>query len=137
MAWRENSNHAARFAAYKRHLRKGEPVCDDCQRAAREQKNERVDGDRDARKLSSLMPDVSFDAAERDDFDPLEDAKDNLRVVKAALRDAVPREVAALSKRRQELVALIAELGNVGKEVSIADQLAEKREQRRRAGASA
>jgi hypothetical protein len=63
------------------------------------------------------------------DIDPLQDARENLALVKAALRDAVPREVAVLSKRRQELVALIVELGGK-KEVSLADQLRDIREAR-------
>lgn len=124
-------------AAYRRHLRSGEEACAECKAAVAADKNAKLDGDRDVRKLSTLLPDVDASASGRDEYDPLEDAKENLRIVKAALQDAVPREVSALSKRRQELVLLIAELGGAGKEVSIADQLAEKREQRRRAGATA
>lgn len=119
-------------AAYRRHLRNGEPACGECLVAVADQKMARLDGDRDVRKLSVLAPVVGIPAALDDVFDPLADAKDNLRMVKAALDDAVPREVAALSKRRQELVALIVELGGK-KEVSLADQLAEIRS--RRAGA--
>lgn len=116
-------------AAYRRHLRNGEPACAACKRAVAEQKMDRLDGDRETRKVAALtiVPDPVVE-----EFDPLEDAKENLRLVKAALGDAVPREVAALSKRRQELVALIAELGGK-KEVSLADELEEFR--RRRSGA--
>lgn len=122
-------------AAYRRHLRNGESACAECLAAVAKQKQDRLDGDRDARKLSALaaVTNIHDDAPEGvDEFDPLADAKENLRLVKLALDEAVPREVAALSKRRQELMALIVELGGK-KEVSLADQLAELR--RRRAGA--
>ncbi|MCS4278023.1 hypothetical protein M2390_003243 [Mycetocola sp. BIGb0189] len=89
--------------------------------------------------MSAIAPAVPAPTAEvasgsssGDEYDQLTDAKENLRLVKAALEEAVPREVSALSKRRQELVALISELGGK-KEVSIADQLAERRAARRRA----
>lgn len=115
-------------AAYRRHLRNGEEACDECKAAVAKDKMDKLDGDRESRKLSVLAPapDVVVD-----DVDPLEDARENLRAVKAAMAEAVPREVSALSKRRQELVELIAELGGK-KEVSLGDQLAEVR--RRRSG---
>lgn len=121
-------------AAYRRHLRNDEPACELCLAAVAAQKMDRLDGDREARKLSVLADVVPLNfppSDDSDEFDPLADAKENLRLVKVALDDAVPREVSALSKRRQELVALIAELGG-SKEVSLADQLAEIR--RRRTG---
>lgn len=126
-------------AAYRRHLRNGEEACDACKAAVAGKKMDRLDGDRDTRKLSAIASAVPEPSAEvapassgSDEYDPLTDAKENLRLVKAALKEAVPREVSALSKRRQELVALISELGGK-KEVSIADQLAERRAARRRA----
>lgn len=114
-------------AAYRRHLRNGEEACAECKAAVAKDKMGKLDGDRESRKVSALapVPDVV------DDVDPLEDARENLRAVKAAMAEAVPREVSALSKRRQELVELIAELGGK-KEVSLGDQLAEVR--RRRSG---
>jgi len=118
------------FAAYKRHLRHKEEACEPCKQAARDQKMERVDGDREVRKLSalvSLMPADEPDIIE--DVSPIDDARENLRIVKAALAEAVPREVATLSKRRQELVQLIQELGG-RKEVSLADELAAIRNRR-------
>lgn len=115
-------------AAYRRHLRNGEEACAECKAAVAKDKMDKLDGDRESRKLSVLAPapDVVVD-----DVDPLEDARENLRAVKAAMAEAVPREVSALSKRRQELVELITELGGK-KEVSLGDQLAEVR--RRRSG---
>lgn len=109
-------------AAYRRHLRKGEEACADCKDAVAWEKQSKLDGPRDERKVAVLAPVASLPEPE-ESFDPLEDAKENLAIVKAALREAVPREVSALSKRRQELVALIAELeGDQG--VSLAEQLA-------------
>lgn len=107
-------------AAYRRHLRKGEAACDDCKAAVAKDKMDKLDGDRDERKLSVLTP---VPTVSDNEVDPLEDARENLRAVKAAMKEAVPREVAALSKRRQELVELISELGGK-KEVSLGDQLA-------------
>lgn len=121
-------------AAYRRHLRNGESACESCKAAVAKQKMERLDGDRETRKVSSLIvadAPVSHDEPEPPlAIDPRADAIDNLRIVNAALANAVPREVSALSKRRQELVTLIVGLGGK-KEVSIADQLAARRERRR------
>lgn len=119
-------------AAYRRHLRNGEEACAECKTAVAREKQERLDGDRAVRKVAALVAVEPLPEPESEVFDPLQDAKENLEIVKAALREAVPREVAALSKRRQELVALIDDLGGV-KEISLADQLADLR--RRRAGA--
>lgn len=119
-------------AAYRRHLRNGEEACGLCKEAVAREKMQRLDGDREARRVAVLAPVTDIPAAEPE-FDQLADAKENLAIVKAALHDAVPREVSALSKRRQELVALIAELeGDQG--VSLADQLAAIRA--RKAGAA-
>lgn len=114
-------------AAYRRHLRKGEEACAECKAAVAWEKQAKIDGPRETRKVAALPTPEPVD-----EFDPLEDAKQNLAIVNAALQEAVPREVSALSKRRQELVALIVELGG-RKEVSLRDQLAELR--RRRSGA--
>lgn len=119
-------------AAYRRHLRNGEEACAECKAAVAREKQERLDGDRAVRKVAALVAVEPLTEPEPEVFDPLKDAKENLEIVKAALQEAVPREVAALSKRRQELVALIDDLGGV-KEMSLADQLADLR--RRRAGA--
>lgn len=119
-------------AAYRRHLRNGEEACAECKAAVAREKQGRLDGDRAVRKVAALVAVEPLPEPESEVFDPLQDAKENLEIVKAALQEAVPREVAALSKRRQELVALIDDLGGV-KEMSLADQLADLR--RRRAGA--
>lgn len=87
----------------------------------------RVDGDRDIRKVSVLT--FAPPIVEAVDNTPLEDARENLAIVKAALLEAVPREVAALSKRRQELVQTISELSGT-KEMSLKDELAAIRDRR-------
>ena len=123
-------------AAYRRHLRGGEKPCLPCARAHAKAKEDRAAKRRanEAPVQLNVVADVT--AADDGDIDPLQDARDNLAEVREAMKSAVPREVAALSKRRQELVALIVELGGK-KEVSLADQLAAARAEReaRRSGA--
>lgn len=122
-------------AAYRRHLRNHEKPCLPCARAHAKAKDERARLRRagEVPVQLAVVPDVT--GADVGDIDPLRDALENLEMVKRALQDAVPREVAALSKRWQELVALAVELGGK-KEVSLADQLAAARREReaRRSG---
>lgn len=124
-------------AAYRRHLRKKETPCEACRVAHAIAKVEREDAARAVAALAAVPEITEADESDveppsDEEYDPLSDAKENLRIVKKALDDAHPRQVAALSKRRQELVALIAELGGK-KERSVADELADLRA--RRAGA--
>ena len=123
-------------AAYRRHLRNGEKPCLPCARAHAKAKEERAAKRRAGEAPVQLNVVANVTAADDGDIDPLQDARDNLAEVREAMKSAVPREVAALSKRRQELVALIVELGGK-KEVSLADQLAAARAEReaRRSGA--
>ena len=114
-------------AAYRRHLRKGEEACAACKAAVAWEKQSKLDGPREERKVSALSAPPVVES-----IDPLEDARENLQIVNAALKEAVPREVSQLSKRRQELVALIAELQG-DQEVSLADQLAAIRAAKARA----
>lgn len=114
-------------AAYRRHLRNGEEACAACRAAHDDANRARLDGDRATRQVAVLpaMPVATVD--------PRADALDNLSVVIAALDAAVPREVAALSKRRQELVAFIASLDSGTEATGLGDELAAFRA--RRAGA--
>ncbi|UJQ87140.1 hypothetical protein SEA_BAILEYBLU_1 [Arthrobacter phage BaileyBlu] len=115
------------YAAYRRHLRRGEEPCEPCKQAARDQTNER-NGLRpraEEEGVVTIVPDVDPLTPP----DPLADALDNLRIVNEAMNRAVPREIAPLSKRRQELVQLISELGSKG-ETSLHDQLAAARRAR-------
>lgn len=123
------------LAAYRRHKRRGEPVCEACAAVNREDKNGRKDQERFAsgsavRSAVSAEPDV-------DDVDALVEAKDNLRIVRAALRSDPPHNtIAALTKRRDELVDRIRLILAETPEVSAFDQLAQRREARRGATAT-
>jgi hypothetical protein len=87
------------YAAYRRHLRNGEPACDLCKQAARDQANGREGLPPRADQVSDTAPTPITEIPT-----PRDDALENLALVNAALQKAVPREVPALSKRRQELV---------------------------------
>jgi hypothetical protein len=113
-------------AAYRRHLRNDEDPCDDCKQAHADAENERNGLRARADDVVELVPPPETD----EPLDPIDDARENLRIVNAALYKAVPREVPALSKRRQELVAFIAEHSGKG-EATLEDQLAAAREARR------
>lgn len=120
-------------AAARRHQRAGEPVCDECAQAIRDEKNGRKDAARvesaeAVREAVTAEPDVA-------DVDPLAEALDNLRIVRAVLRnDGTPANtVAALTKRRDELVDRIERLraAVVPVEVSLIDELTSRRRDRR------
>jgi hypothetical protein len=117
-------------AAYRRHKRKGEPVDEACAEAGRTQKNARKDAERASSGAAVAL------AAEAepilDDVDPLTEALDNLRIIRAALGSAPPHNtVAALTKRRDELVDRIVEIKASKPEVSVLDELTRQREARR------
>lgn len=117
-------------AAYRRHKRNGEPVDDACAQAGRDQKNVRKDAERSdsgAAFAVAAMAEPAFD-----DVDPLTEALDNLRIIRAALGSAPPHNtVASLTKRRDELVDRIVEIKASKPEVSVLDELTRKREARR------
>jgi hypothetical protein len=116
-------------AAYQRHLRRGETVDEACQVAWREQKRERT-------RVLQTASGASFAAvyAASDpvgDVDPLEEARDNLRILRAALRaDPPANTVSALTKRRDEAVDRIRMLESVKPGLSILDELTSKRSNR-------
>lgn len=56
--------------------------------------------------------------------------RENLELVKRAMGEAAPREIAQLSKRRQELVAAIAKESNKGEGGGLLDELRARREAR-------
>lgn len=120
------------LAAYRRHLRHGEAACEECLAAVAADKASKREAARDAgARVVRLAIAAEPPVLERPDdtIDPLTDALENLRLVKATMHDAPPQSLAALSKRRQELVALVAELQGK-QEVSLADQLAAIRARR-------
>lgn len=117
------------FTAYKRHLRRKESVDEACAQAARDQKNSRVDA---ARVESASRVSLALAAEPAVDvLDELDEAKENLRAVKAAMSEAPANAVAALSKRREELVRRIVVLSKANEpEMSVFDQLRQRREER-------
>jgi hypothetical protein len=123
------------FAAYQRHKRNGEDVDDACAQAARDQKNVRADA---AQAAAGAAVAEAFEVEPGvDDLDPLEEARDNLRIIRAALRSGPPpNTVAALTKRRDEVVDRIRQIMAETPEVSAFDQLAAKRAARRGAEAT-
>lgn len=116
------------WAAYNRHRRRGEPIDAACAEAARVQKNERVSA-----KRAETAEVVQLKVAESPvlaEIDPLQDARDNLRVVIAAMEAGAPG-IAALSKQRTELVQLIVRLEGASKpRESKLDELARRRADR-------
>lgn len=91
------------FAAYRRHLKADETPCDPCKEAARKQKSER-DAKRRVESGESVSAALSLESA-AEILDALEEARDNLRIIRAALRSSPPHNtIAALTKRRDEAV---------------------------------
>ena len=122
-------------AAAKRHRRKGEPLDESCAQAERDEKNARMDALRD--HAAEAVREAVRAAPEIEGIDPLEEALDNLRIVRAVLRDegTLPNTIAALTKRRDELVDRVARLREAQKpaEVSRIDELTNRRRERRAA----
>lgn len=120
-------------AAAKRHRRKGEPLDESCAQAERDEKNARMDALRD--HAADAVREAVQAAPEIEDVDPLEEALDNLRIVRAVLRDegTPPNTIAALTKRRDELVDRVSRLREAQKpaEVSRIDELTSRRRERR------
>ena len=116
------------LAAYRRHRRNKEQPCDACTRAEREAKaakraEERAQTARDISAARAAEPDPG-------NVDVLADARTNLRIVQAAMDVAPAAAIASLSKRRQELVALITEISNATTERTLADELSAVRARR-------
>lgn len=120
-------------AAARRHQRRGEPLCKACEQAIRDEKNGRKDAAR-AESAEAVREAVSA-APDLEEVDPLEEALDNLRIVRAVLRDdgTPANTVAALTKRRDDLVDRIERLrADVAPmEVSRIDELTSRRRERR------
>lgn len=112
------------YAAYRRHLRNGEDPCDQCKQAARDQNNTRNGLPPRADQVTDIRAVTLTEAP-----DPREDALENLAVVMAAMTAAAPRELPALSKRRQELVAYLNTVDSK-EEGGLAQKLAAARRQR-------
>ena len=125
-------------AAARRHQRDPEkfgPLCEACAQAIRDEKNGRKDAER---VESAGRVRAAVEAAPvLEDVDPLAEALDNLRIVRAVLRDegTPANTVAALTKRRDELVDRVQRLreADAPVEVSVIDELTSKRRERRAA----
>lgn len=119
------------MAAYKRHKRKGEPVDEACAAACRKQKNDRMAAKREASADAVRDAVEAAPSVDANEVDALEEALDNLRIVRAVLRDegTPANTVAALTKRRDELVDRIGKLREAAKpvEVSVIDELTQRR----------
>lgn len=111
-------------AAYRRHLRAGEPACEECLAGERERKKAK----REAARVKLVeVPKVA------QTIDALEEALDNLAIVKAALHSgqAPLHTIAGLTKRRDELVDRVKELqGSVSAKASVIDELTSRRQRR-------
>lgn len=123
------------WAAYNRHRRRHEPVDEACAQAARDQKNARAESKRvavtDVVKLA-----IAAAAPASEEIDPLAEARESLRMVKAAMRAGAPG-TASLSKQHMELVALIVKLEGAAKpRESKLDELARRRAERIAAAAN-
>ena len=122
-------------AAARRHQRAGEPLDEACQQAIRDEKNERKDAQR--AESAGRVREAVASAPALEDVDPLTEALDNLRIVRAVLRDegTPANTVAALSKRRDELVDRVSRLRaeSAPVEVSVIDELTSRRRERRSA----
>ena len=118
-------------AGYHAHRRAGEESCAECKRATAEDvRQKRLDAK--ARAASSMAEAIETEPEVDEGIDELEEARQNLRLVRAAMRNSSPRDMASLSKRREELVELIKRLeadqaAANGEKVSKIDQLANRR----------
>lgn len=119
-------------AAARRHRRAGEPVCDECAQAIRDEKNGRKDAER--AESAEMVREAVAAEPPVEDVDPLAEAMDSLRIVRAVLRDegTPANTVAALTKRRDELVDRIGRLSaaSAPAEVSVIDELTSRRSER-------
>lgn len=98
------------YPAYMGHVRRKEPVDAACRQAANDQKNERVrtateDLIQRQEEAAAQEPEVNLK-----ELKDLDEALENLRLVRAAMKAAPPNAIANLSKRRQELTAYIVQL---------------------------
>lgn len=122
-------------AAARRHQRdpgRFGPMCEPCQQAVRDEKNGRKDAERS--ESAERVREAVVAAPPLEDVDPLEEALDSLRIVRAVLRDegTPANTVAALTKRRDELVDRIGRLraASAPAEVSVIDELTSRRSAR-------
>lgn len=130
-------------AAYRRHRRAGEDcaVCREAEavRGREKRQRRREASDRELLSGASVVVEQKMRAGTEPVMlevptgeDPLVSARWRLAKVRASMELSTPRDMAALAKREEEIVELIASLAAADspKKVSALDQLAEKRAQR-------
>lgn len=99
------------LAAYRRHRRHGEQACDACLAAVAADKAERkAAGQVKAAAVVRLAVASQPASPPASGVDDLEDAWENLRLIRGAMDEATPSSMAALSKRRDELIDRIKRL---------------------------
>lgn len=120
-------------AGYHAHKRRSEDTCPDCREAMAKDKRDKRATER-ARAAASMAEAIETEPDVEPGLDPLELARWNARLVRAAMRTSGPRDMAANSKRLEELGALIAKLeaerDDSKKKVSPLDEIANRRAQR-------
>ena len=127
------------YRAYARHNRYGEDIDEACAQAARDQSNYRnrtKSMDDEERLNDALGREPAVKTAE---LTELEEALENLRILRATMKVAPPNAIAALSKRREELTAKIIRLRDGAddkKKGSALDQLTARRANRQQSAAA-
>lgn len=118
------------WGAYQAHRRADEEACGPCKKAAAAYKREyRLD--KKAKAAENFTVALDDEPEIEDRLDELWEQRENLRMVRAAMRaNPSPRDMASLSKQRMELVARITEIESATTEVSLEDELAAIRESR-------
>jgi len=115
-------------AAYRRHLRNGEPVDDACRQA-------HTDAQRARRRSPAAQPDtVDAPAFTRDDANADELDGDDMKLIVNTLRTAFktvaekdPTKLAPIAREFRTAVVEASRAGDAPKELSLADQLAAAR----------
>lgn len=117
-------------AAYRRHRRRGEEACDACKESVRVQQSaSKATQKKSAGEARLKLVEPPTEQAP----DPLEVARQDFATVTAALESPMTPggSIAGLSRRREELVDRIRKLSGADvQEVSVLDQLAQRRKDR-------
>lgn len=116
---------------YQAHYRAGEQPCPECREAHRLYRGGLRAKAAEAAAISHAET-LDAEPAVPEGLDVLADHRENLRIVRAAMRDpSAVRSLAGLSKRRVELVAVIAKAETAARRHhTLRDQIAERRRAR-------
>lgn len=117
-------------AAYRRHVRRGEPVDELCAQAARDQKNRRVAERRGVLAAVVPMPPAGRSGSDAESVDLLEKARWRVAAAEELIRAGAPGS-AALLKQHAADVAEVKRLEAAGRpRESKLDELARRRAER-------